>query len=56
MEYHNILDNVYFQLWSGKTKLCEKKMYVFELIDSNSKLIDLKGPNLKAQLKILTKN
>lgn len=56
LTYQNLLDTIFFQLWSGNHKLCELKKYVFELIDGQAKLIDLIGPSLKAQLKILPKN
>lgn len=54
--FQSLLDTAILQLFHEKTKLCECKRFIFELIGDGSKLLDLEGEVVRrASIKISTR-
>lgn len=51
--FHSLLDTVILQLYHEKTKLCECKRFLFELIGEGSRVLELDGDAVRrASIKV----
>jgi hypothetical protein len=50
--FQSLLDAVELQVLSGSQKLCEAKLYVFELLGLDYRACDLVGDKVRGQLKV----